>query len=684
MVLKTTALCAAGALGLLLAVPSAALPGITFEDIAADGGAGLEFSHAPGARYQFLLDALANGSIDVPTEYFPAPFKPNGVPGVAIFDYDGDGDLDLYATNGPGAGNALFANQLADSGHLQFVDVAHEAGVDLVANESQGVCFGDIDNDDDKDLLVLGFLGTHHLFENNGNGTFDDITALSHVTGQNLNGVSCAMGDIDNDGLLDIAIANAFDFTHQFAITTEPFIHNQPNLLYHNDGNNTFSDVSVSSGIRSKVLFPEHPADLTWSISMVDYDKDGDVDIFLGDDMRSAGFSDTLLRLYRNDGTGHFTDFTGNAHLDVVGSWRGLAFGDLNCDGRIDIFATNLGDFIFFPGSVPPGTFSTVWFLQQADGTFHRQALNSLVTIPNGWGNSMFDYDNDGDLDVVFYGNQDSPLFWDVSNPGVVMENTGSCSGNLQWDTNAIPQGRHTRRIVEGLATGDLNDDGFDDIVSISSFNVPEDSVLAPDFTSETGSPFDVTALAVYTTTPTSDPNTFHHEGDLGIPGSLAVEISSGNGNNWAKVNLVGTVGITSLGQSNRDGAGAVVSYTRPLANNTTKSVTKPIGGGSSMLSQGSLELTLGLGTGRRGLVEVLWPGGTKNRLYGVRLGERVGFPEIPCSYDASWRTTGDYISCVVTSLDEIRDEGLIDGPGHIRFFLSALNAYLEFHGISF
>jgi hypothetical protein len=683
MILKRATLYAAGALGLLLAGPSAALPGITFQDIAANGGAGFDFSHAPSTRYQFLLDALANGFIDVPTEYFPAPFKPNGVPGVAIFDYDGDGDLDVYASNGPGTVNSLFANQLADSGSLQFVDVAHEAGVELTDQDSQGVCYGDIDNDDDKDLLVLGFLGTHHLFENNGNGTFADITASSHVSGQDLNGVSCAMGDVDNDGFLDIAIANTFDFTHQFALTTQPFIHNQPNLLYHNDGDNTFSDVSVSSGLRTKVVFPQHPADLSWSISMVDYDKDGDVDIFLGQDMRTAAMRDTVLRLYRNDGTGHFTDFTADAHLNVLGSWRGLTFGDLNCDGRMDLFATNIGAFIFFPGP-PPGRFSSAAFFQQADGTFVRQSLSTLVTIPTGWGDSLFDYDNDGDLDVVLYGNQDSPLFWDVSNPGVVLENAGSCSGNFQWDQNAISLRRHTRRIVEGLATGDLNDDGFDDIVSISSFNVPASSTLSPDFTHETGSPFDATAHVVFVTLPTSNPNSYKHQGDLGIPGSLAVEISSGNGNNWAKASLVGTVGITSEGRANRDGAGAVVSYTRPLSNNTTTSVTRPVAGGSSMLSQGSPELTFGLGTGRRGLIEVLWPGGTRNRLYDVRPGERVSIPEIPCSYDASWQNPGAYVTCVVKSLDEIRDAGLIDNAGRARLLQSALNAYHDYHGIPF
>jgi hypothetical protein len=669
---------------LLLAGSAFAQGGVTFQDIAAGGGSGLSFSHAPSTRLQALIDAFADDVMDVPTEYIPAPFKPYGVPGVAIFDYDRDGDLDIYVTNGPGAANALFANQLHESGHLQFVDVAAAAGVALTEVDSQGVCFGDIDNDRDKDLLVLGFNGAHHLFANDGDGTFTDITTTSHIAGQTFNGVSCSMGDVDNDGLLDVAIANTFDFTEMLSLTTEPVVHNQPNQLFLNQGGNVFTDVSQASGIRTKVVTPEIPGDLTWGVAMVDYDEDGDVDLFFGDDMRGSGFDKAFIRLYKNDGTGHFTDATGTAHLDTLGSWRGLAFGDLNCDGRIDLFVTNLGDYIFFPGNIPPGTFSSAWFLQQADGTFARQGPGPLVTVPTGWGDSMIDYDNDGDLDLVDYGNQDNTLFWENANPGVILNNNGGCTAQFSWDQQAVGTSRHTRRNVEGLATGDLNDDGFDDIVSIASFNATPDTPLVPDFSNPLNSVFDVAAFAVFVTVPTEDPNKFAFTGPEGAPGTLSVEINSGNHNNWAKVELVGTAGITTGGQSNRDGIGAVVSYTRPVNNTTLSSVTRPVLGGASMLSQNSLELTFGLNNGRRGLVEVLWPGGTKNRLYGVRLNERISFPEIPCSFDADWANTGDYVTCVISALDEIRDAGLIDQAGHVRFFLSAIHAYFDVNGIPF
>lgn len=679
-------LCAAGALGLVLTAGAASAHEVTFRDISEGGASGLTFSHAPAARYFTLRDDYRDdNAIDVPTEYVPGPFKPYGSPGVAIFDHDNDGDLDIFVANGADAPNALFSNQLRETGRFEFVDVASLVGVELREEEAQGVCYGDTDNDGDHDLLVLGFNGAHHFFENENPGhQFTDITALTGIDSKGGNSTSCAMGDINGDGLLDIALANTFDFTHMPAVTTEPIVHSQPNQLFLNLGDNRFQDVSVSSGIRTKTVAAQIPNDITWTASFVDYDKDGDVDLFFANDMRGAGFADTFLMLYENDGTGHFTDITGEAGLRELGSWRGLTFGDFNCDNRIDLFATNLGDYIFFPGTVPAGTFSSAWFLQQADGTFARQSPGDLVTVPTGWGASAIDYDNDGDHDIVFHGGQDNLLFWDASNPGVVLNNPG-CTAEFTWDQQALGgPTKHSRRNVEGLATGDLNDDGFEDVVTVAGFDIADDTVLAPLFSNPLSSVFDVAGFGVYITVPTADPNVFAFQGQEPEPGTLAVEINSAdNGHNWAKVNLLGTAGLVTGGRTNRDGIGAVVSYTRPPAG-PGLTVVKPVVGGSSAFSQNALELVFGLDDSRRGAVEVTWTGGHRNRLYGVRLGERVTIPEIPCDIGGEWESVGKFATCVINALNELRDAGLVDDAGHVRHFLSNLHGYFDENGLPF
>ncbi|HXO22192.1 MAG TPA: VCBS repeat-containing protein, partial [Thermoanaerobaculia bacterium] len=381
---------------MLLAAGSAfADGGVTFSDIAAGGANGLHYSRVPSARYQTFLADIANGFMDVPTEYRPAPMKPYGAPGVALFDYDGDGDLDIFVTNGPGRGNSLFKNLLKETGHLQFVDVASQAGVALTGFDSQGVCFGDIDNDGNEDLLVLGYEG-NHLFHNLGNGKFKDITASSGIGGSTNTSVSCSMGDINGDGLIDIVIANTFDFAHMNAITGEPLIHDQHNQVLINRGHNVFQDVSDSSGIKDIEGIPTPGAALiTWAIALVDLDQDGNLDVVLSNDQRTYNFVPPNVgfnRFFRNDGTGHFTDVTAEVHLDRPGSWRGLAFGDLNCDGKLDLFATNIGDYVFFAGTNPVGKWSSAWFFGQADGTFQLGPPGSLVTVPIGWGAAIADY----------------------------------------------------------------------------------------------------------------------------------------------------------------------------------------------------------------------------------------------------------------------------------------------------
>ncbi len=657
---------------------------ITFHDIAIEADSGIDYRRTESPR-NALFDALKNKPTITMDDAVNTPIKARGAPGVAIFDYDQDGDLDLYVTNGPNSNNSLYANQLKESGRISFIDLATVAGVDALGQDSSGVCFGDIDNDGDQDLLVLGTGEPNRLFENQGDGSFTDISNASDIGNDSRFSSSCAIGDVNGDGLLDIVVANStISWDSMLAIVAVPFALNEHNQLFLNSDNNVFVDVSETSGIKNLAGFPaenQGAASITWAIAMLDYDLDGDTDIIHGDDQGFipstvvGGVDRGLIHILQNDGDGHFSDKTVEVKTNVAGAWMGLSFGDINADGSLDIFASNVGDYYpTFPGpGYPLGAESSRWFLGQADGTFDDPGVGELVATPFGWGTSMFDYDNDGDTDTVFHGGLDQGLWVDASNPGVVFNNDGH--GQFTYDANALSSStNHSRRNVKGMAVGDLNDDGFVDIVSVSNFDTAETTALAP-YSVNYGSPFDATALFVPTFIPTSTPGEFQWSGLTMPDGTLSVELNSAsNRNKWAQVELMGTIDITNKGRVNRDGIGAVVSF-KP---NRGDAVMQPILGGSSHASQDALLASFGLGKATKGTIEVLWPGGVRNRLYNVRHSERIEFPEIPCSFDADWRTAGRYRRCVIKALTDLQDGGYISKREKYRFLRSAIKAYVD------
>ncbi|NEO96834.1 MAG: VCBS repeat-containing protein, partial [Moorea sp. SIO3G5] len=341
--------------------------------------------------------------------------------------------------------NSLYSNQLQETGQVKFLDLAASAGVAAFNQDSTGVAYGDIDNDSDLDLLVLGTGQPNQLFENQGDGTFVDITGTSRIGGGSKYSSSASMGDVNGDGLLDIVIGNSFtNWDDQIPIFREPFARNEHNQLFLNTGNNVFVDVSDSSGITNLAGFPQEAAgsaSITWAIAMVDYDLDGDLDIVHADDQAAVpnaeqgGVDRGLIHILNNDGTGHFTDVTVEANTNQDGSWMGLSFGDLNSDGNMDIFATNLGDYAR-NSPLPPGSLTSRWFLGQADGSFTDPGVGELVTTPFGWGTSTTDYDNDGDTDIIFHGGLDFSSRVDASNPGVILENDGT--GNFTYRKNWV------------------------------------------------------------------------------------------------------------------------------------------------------------------------------------------------------------------------------------------------------
>jgi hypothetical protein len=662
---------------------------VTFHDIAAGDRAGITYRRGHSVT-QAIFDALKTKDPFTFNDLLDSPVKARGAPGVALFDFDGDDDLDVYVTNGPGRANSLYSNQLREAGQLTFVDSAETAGVAAIDQDSTGVCYGDIDNDGDRDLLVLGRSEPNRLFENLANGTFRDITAGSRLGDDTLGHASCAMGDVNGDGLLDVAVANTFDWRKMLAVFIQPFVLNHPNQLFLNLGASRFADASATSGIQSLAGVPQGAGSITWAVSMVDYDLDGDVDIVWADDQaavvraRYGGVDRGFIHILQNDGMGHFTDVTLDAGLNKAGQWMGLAFGDFNCDGQMDIFGSNGGD--YFVTALPPfpytlGDDTSRWFLGRPDGTFADPGVGHLIATPFGWGTSTLDYDNDGDTDLVFHGGLSIQLIVESSNPGSLLRNEG-CRARFSSDARAFARSTsHMRRNVEGMAVGDLNADGFPDIVSVSSFDKPEPVPLVRYPVSFSyGSPFDTTA--VFVPEFHSDPHPGHEGGFLwggrlfDYPdGTLSVEINSGNnGNGWLELRTLGTVGLTSLGQVNRDGIGAVVRFTP----NHGKPSMRPVLGGSSYASQDSLTATFGLGSAQSGTVDVLWPGGVRNRLYNVRRSERIVLPEIPCSFAGEWADDAPYRSCLETALDELLVHGLLNRAQRARFRSSALRAFGE------
>ncbi|MCH9684495.1 MAG: VCBS repeat-containing protein [Deltaproteobacteria bacterium] len=671
----------------MIATSASAEGGVVFDDIGTD----LTYRRAHAANFPeltaLLQGSLVGDGLEFATIPESLPGRVRGIPGLAVFDYDGDGDLDIYVTQGPGRAASLYSNQLEETGMVSFQDVAAAAGVTADDMDAWGVCYGDLDNDGDEDLIVTGNGEPNRLYVNNGAGAFD-LALDSGLEGGSTNSTGCGVGDIDGDGLLDVSVVNNWDqqdFAPCFrASLVDEVQHNQ---LFRNTGNNTFADISTTSGIQTLVGNKDamgNPLDIagiTWGHAMADVDLDGDIDILYADDqceilpVEHGGPLDRgYVHVMLNDGSGSFEDHPVAEIPESSTTWMSIAFGDYDCDGNMDMFLSSFGDYAFNNIGVPNdvGDHSSRWVLGRGDGTFEDVGLGpELVGTPFGWGNAALDYDNDGDQDVVFIGGLDQLLVNQSDNPGALLSNQG-CTASFSARNSAIPTD-YTRHNVQGLAAGDFDGDGFTDFATASNLRLPDD--LPMQTGQPVGGPFDATAAFFAAFAPTDATLAFWRW--LGVEygeGELTIEMNSGdNGNHWVSMTPVGTVGLTPGSITNRDGIGAVALVT-PEGGHT---VMRPVHVGN-YTSAHAREGNFGLGAAPFASIEMRWQGGVRNKLFGVGHGEAVTFPEIPCSFDGSYGP-GEYAQCLQSALHDIHQAGLISHFGKLRFFVSGMFARLEY-----
>ncbi len=478
--------------------------------------------------------------------------------GIAFFDYDNDGWLDIYLTNGSRLGETWPEGKAPTSQLYKnnrdgtFTNVTEKSGLARTGWHT-GVCVGDYDNDGWDDLFCA-FWGHNILFHNNGDGTFTDVTRKAGLHNEEIRwGAGCTFLDYDRDGHLDLFLCNYIKLDPAQTPRPQPPAQCQwkgipvmcgprgltgdSNVLYHNNGDGTFTDVSAKAGI----LKPGP----RYSISAVsyDFDNDGWPDIYVAVDSEPS-------IMFRNNHDGTFTDIAmiaGCAYSEDghEQAGMGLAIADYDCDGWFDIFKTNFADD------------TCNLYHNNGDGTFSDVAFSTGVGINNryvAWGCGFVDYDNDGWQDIIqvnghVYPQIDShDIGQTYKNPRLVYKNLGN--GHFKDVSADMGPGINEHFSSRGAAFGDYDNDGDVDVLVLNLGDNP--SLLRND---------------------------------------------GGNKQNWIKIKLIGTT-------CNRTAIGA---RARVLTGKHAQ--IDEVHSGSSVMSQSDLRLHFGLGKADVvDLIEIKWP----------------------------------------------------------------------------
>lgn len=386
--------------------------------------------------------------------------------GVALFDYDNDGRLDIYLVNGapladptpkgaipqkkgPEYWNRLY-HQKTDG---TFEDVTEKAGLQGTGY-GMGVAVGDYDNDGFEDLYVTAY-GGNKLYHNNGDGTFADVTQKAGVGGSGWS-TSAAWVDLDNDGFLDLIVLRYLDWDFDdvwcgehkegFRAYCHPdYFKSISPLVYHNNHDGTFTEVSqkVGLGKPGKGL----------GLAIADYDRDGHVDLFLANDSMPEF-------LYHNKGDGTFEDLglVSEVAVDIDGrtyAGMGVDFADYNNDGWADIVVTDLANQRY------------ALYQNNHDGSFNYASstagIGQMTLAHSGWGIRFFDYDNDGWKDLLIAQGHDLDTI-ELTHPNLryrepmlLARNTGHEFVDVSAQSGDV---FHQAWVSRGLAIGDLDNDG--------------------------------------------------------------------------------------------------------------------------------------------------------------------------------------------------------------------------------
>jgi hypothetical protein len=472
--------------------------------------------------------------------------------GCAFLDYNGDGYLDIYVVNG------CYLEEINDSEHAEahllnrlfhnngdgsFKDVTEATGVGDTGY-GMGCVVGDYDNDGDSDLFVTNY-GGDVLYRNNGDGTFADATEEAGV-GSSLWGVGAVFFDFDNDGHLDLYVGNYLEFDPEYRLYYEadefpgPLAYpGQRDVLYRNNGDGTFTDVTESAGVLDEGR--------AMGVLSSDYNDDGWVDLFVANDAMEN-------YLYRNNADGTFSEVgvesgvAFSAHGDAASSMGG-DFADYDLDGDLDLL-------------VPDMVFNA-FYKNMGDGFFDDVSARIGIAEISGqywsWGGDLFDYDNDGDLDILISNGDGHRL---DTQEELFLANAPGPDGDRVFRDAAGQSGEFFRHksVSRGMAVGDYDNDGDLDVFIL---NLDQPSIL------------------------------LRNEG--------------GNRNHWLMIQLQGS-------KSNRDGVGARVTVRAGDLTLVEEHKT-----GTSYLSQNDPRLHFGLGD-REHIDEVIirWPSGVIQRLTNI------------------------------------------------------------------